>query len=80
MKTDQVTKYRGLLIRSIVTPADSDRYRAAAIVTDPTGETRTLGVDGDFAEPNDAHVQATELAIAWIDGRHVVSDHYVRRG
>lgn len=78
MKTEQVTEYRGLLIRSVVTPAEGGRCTAAAIVTDQTGEARTLGVDGDFAQADEAHVQAIELAIAWIDQRHVVSGGYVR--
>ncbi|MEX3951381.1 hypothetical protein AB4Y40_26945 [Paraburkholderia sp. EG287B] len=78
MKTEHVTEYRGWLIRSVVTPAESGRCKAAAIVTDHAGEARTLGVDGDFAQADDGLVQATELAIAWIDQRHVVSARYVR--
>jgi hypothetical protein len=33
-----------------------------------------VGVDGDFAQPQEARDQA----IAWIHRRPVVSDHYVR--
>ena len=73
-------KYSGCLIRPIVTTAEGGRYTAAANITDRDGETRTLGVEGDFADPQEARDQAIELAIAWIHQRSVVSDHYVRRG
>ncbi|RQS63553.1 hypothetical protein DID96_29595 [Burkholderia sp. Bp8963] len=79
MQIEHVTEYRGFLVRSLVTFMEGGRYAAAAIVADRTGEARTLGVDGDFAEADEARDQATELAMAWIDRRNVVSDHYVRR-
>ncbi|KWE51366.1 hypothetical protein WL76_18025 [Burkholderia ubonensis] len=79
MQIEHVTEYRGFLIRPVVTSMEGGRYAAAAIVTDQMGEARTFGVDGDFAEADEAQDQATELAIAWIDRRNVVSDHYVRR-
>ncbi|SAK97212.1 hypothetical protein AWB75_07092 [Caballeronia catudaia] len=80
MQTEYVTHYRGCDIHPVVTTAEGGRYTAAAIVTDREGETRTLGVEGDFAGSDEARNQAMELAIAWIQRRHVVSDHYVRRG
>jgi hypothetical protein len=40
---------------------------------------RTLGVDGDFADAQEARNEALELAVAWIQQRSVVSDRYVRR-
>ncbi|MEM5436533.1 hypothetical protein [Paraburkholderia diazotrophica] len=80
MQTEDVTEYRGCVIRPVVTTTESGRYAAAAIVTDREGETRTLGVDGDFVESQEARDQAMELAIAWIQRRNIVSDHYVRRG
>jgi hypothetical protein len=80
MQTEDV-KYSGCLIRPVVsTTAEGGRYRAAANITDRDGETRTLGVEGDFAGPQEARDQALELAIAWIHQRNVVLDHYVRRG
>jgi len=79
MQTEDV-KYSGCLIRPIVTTAERCRFTAAANITDRDGETRTLGVDGNFADPQEARDQAIELAIAWIHQRSVVSDHYVRRG
>lgn len=72
-------KYSGCLIRPVVTTTESGRYTAAANITDRDGEMRTLGVEGDFAEPQEARDQALELAIAWIHQRNAVSDHYVRR-
>ncbi|SIT48936.1 conserved hypothetical protein [Paraburkholderia piptadeniae] len=80
MQTEDVTEYRGCMIRPIVTAAEGGRYTAAAIVMDREGETRTLGVEGDFAEYQEARDQAMELAIAWIHRRNIVSDHYVKRG
>lgn len=79
MQMEDMT-YRGCVIRPLVTVEEDGRYTAAAAVTDREGETRTLGVEGDFAEPLEARDQAMELAIAWIHRRNVVSDHYVRRG
>jgi len=78
MQTEDV-KYTGCLIRPVVTTAEGARYTAAANITDRDGETRTLGVEGDFADPQEARNRAMELAIAWIHQRSVVSDHYVRR-
>ena len=79
MQTEDV-KYSGCLIRPIVTTAEGARFKAAANITDRDRETRTLGVEGDFAAPQEARDQAIERAIAWIHQRCVVSDHYVRRG
>lgn len=79
MQTNEVMKYRGCEVRAAVTPTANGRYSAAALVTDREGETRTLGVDGDFAGPQEARDEALELAIAWIQQRSVVSDRYVRR-
>ena len=79
MQTEDV-KYSGCLIRPVVTTAENGRYTAAANITGRDGEMRTLGVEGDFADPQEARDQAMELAIAWIHQRNVVSDHYVRRG
>jgi len=78
MQTEDA-KYSGCLIRPVVTTAVGARYTAAANITDRDGETRTLGVEGDFADPQEARDRAMELAIAWIHQRSVVSDHYVRR-
>jgi len=47
MQTEDV-KYSGCLIHPIVTTAERGRYTAAGNITDRDGETRTLGVDGDF--------------------------------
>jgi hypothetical protein len=79
MQTEDV-KYSGCLIRPVVTIAENGRHTAAANITDRDGETRTLGVEGDFADPREGRDQALELAIAWIHQRNVVSDRYVRRG
>jgi hypothetical protein len=72
MQTEDV-KYSGCLIRPIVTTAERCRFTAAANITDRDGETRTLGVDGNFADPQEARDHAIELAIAWIHQRSVVS-------
>jgi hypothetical protein len=79
MQTDKVLEYHGCEVRSVVTPSVRGRYAAAAIVTDRAGDTRTLGVDGDFFNAQDARNEALELAIAWIQHRSVVSERYVRR-
>jgi hypothetical protein len=79
MPTEDV-KYSGCLIRPIVTFLEGGRYTAAANIIDREGEMRTLGVEGDFADSQEARDQALELAIAWIHQRSVVSDRYVRRG
>lgn len=51
-------KYRGFLIHLIVTTAEVGRYTVAANSTDRDGEMCTLGVEGDFAGPNEARDQA----------------------
>lgn len=79
MKMDKVIEYHGCEVRPVVTPTGKGRYAAAAVVTDRAGETRTLGVEGDFATPQEARDEALELAVAWIQQRSVVSDRYVRR-
>lgn len=79
MQTDKVIEYHGCEVRPVVTATGSGRYTAAAVVTDRAGETRTLGVDGDFANVQEARDEALELAVAWIQQRSVVSDRYVRR-
>ncbi|MEX3937251.1 hypothetical protein AB4Y32_36900 [Paraburkholderia phymatum] len=79
MQTDQVMEYHGCEVRPVATPTGTGRYAAAAIVTDRAGDTRTLGVDGDFANAQEARDEALELALAWIQQRSVVSDRYVRR-
>jgi hypothetical protein len=79
MQTDKVMEYHGCEVRPVVTPTGKGRYAAAAIVTDRVGDTRTLGVDGDFANAQEAHDEALELAVAWIQQRSVVSERYVRR-
>ncbi|MFX1673994.1 hypothetical protein PWR63_17290 [Paraburkholderia sp. A2WS-5] len=79
MQTGKVIEYHGCEVRPVVTVTVSGRYTAAAIVTDRAGEIRTLGVDGDFANAQEARDEALELAVAWIQQRSVVSDRYVRR-
>ncbi|AOK21373.1 hypothetical protein [Burkholderia ubonensis] len=79
MQTDNVMEYHGCEVRPVVTATEEGRYAAAAIVTDRAGETRTLGVDGDFANAQEARDEALELAVAWIQQRSVVSERYVRR-
>lgn len=79
MKADKIIEYHGCEIRPVVTATGKGRYAAVAIVTDRADETRTLGVDGEFANPQEARDEALELAVAWIQQRSVVSDRYVRR-
>jgi hypothetical protein len=79
MQTDDVMEYHGCEARPVVTATGKGRYAAAAIVTDRAGETRTLGVDGDFANAQEARDEALELAVAWIQQRSVVSARYVRQ-
>ena len=79
MQTDNVIEYHGCEVRPVVTVTGGGRYAASAIVTDRAGETRTLGVDGDFANAQEARNEALELAVAWIQQRSVVSERYVRR-
>ncbi|MBB5445442.1 MULTISPECIES: hypothetical protein [Paraburkholderia] len=78
MQREDIT-YRGFVIRPLVTMSERGRYAAAAIVTDRDSESRTLGVEGDFGDMQEAWDQAIELAIAWIHQRNVVSDHYIRQ-
>lgn len=54
-------------------------YAAAAIVTDRTGETRALGVDGDFASTQEARDETQGFAVTWTQQPLVVSERYVRR-
>ncbi|HHL4078062.1 MULTISPECIES: hypothetical protein [unclassified Burkholderia] len=79
MHTNRTIEHGGYTVRAVVTDTETGRYSAAAILTDRDGETRTLGVDGDFADTREASDQALELALAWIQRRSVVSDRYVRR-
>lgn len=79
MQMEDMT-YRGCVIRPLVTIAEDVRHTAAATVTDREGETRILGIGGDFVQPQEARDEAMELGIAWIHRRNIVSDHYVRRG
>ncbi|MFP3501123.1 hypothetical protein [Burkholderia sp. SIMBA_062] len=79
MQTDNVIEYHGCEVRPVVTVTGHGRYAASAIVTDRAGETRTLGVDGDFGNAQEARNEALELAVAWIQQRSVVSERYVRR-
>ncbi|KWH63447.1 hypothetical protein LGM42_19820 [Burkholderia sp. AU39826] len=79
MHTNRTLEHGGYEVRAVVTDTETGRYSAAAILTDRDGETRTLGVDGDFADTREACDQALELAVAWIQRRSVVSDRYVRR-
>jgi hypothetical protein len=80
MQHGNVIEYEGWVIHPVVAESKDGRFAAAATVVDRDGEERTVGVDGDFAQPQDARDQAIELAIAWIHRRRVVSDHYVRGG
>ncbi|TXC88907.1 hypothetical protein [Paraburkholderia azotifigens] len=79
MHTEKVLEYHGCEVRPVVILGPTGRYAAAAVVTDRAGETRTLGVDGDFCYAQEARNEALELAIAWIQQRSVVSERYVRR-
>jgi hypothetical protein len=62
-----------------VTGTGQGRYAAAAIVTGRDGEARTLGVDADFANSDEACDEALEAAVAWIQQRSIGSGRYVRR-
>jgi hypothetical protein len=79
MQANRTIEHGGYAVRAVVTDTETGRYSATAILTDRDGETRTLGVDGDFADTREAGDQALELALAWIQRRSVVSDRYVRR-
>ncbi|WP_175922825.1 hypothetical protein [Burkholderia latens] len=79
MQTDKIIEHGGYEVRAVVTDTETGRYSAAAIVTGRDGETRTLGVDGDFADTREAYDHALELGLAWIQRRSVVSDRYVKR-
>ncbi|ADG19588.1 hypothetical protein [Paraburkholderia atlantica] len=79
MQAENMMEYHGCEIRPVVTATEKGRYAATAVVTDRAGEIRTLGVDGDFSNVEEARDEALELAVAWIHGRSVVSERYVRR-
>lgn len=79
MHTNRTIEHGGYMVRAVVTDTETGRYSATAILTDRDGETRTLGVDGDFTDTREACDRALELALAWIQRRSVVSDRYVRR-
>ncbi|KWO48564.1 hypothetical protein WT97_06025 [Burkholderia sp. MSMB1459WGS] len=79
MHTHTTVEHGGYAVRAVVTDTETGRYSATAILMDRDGETRALGVDGDFADTREACDQALELALAWIQRRSVVSDRYVRR-
>ena len=79
MGIGKVVEHHGCEVRPFITETANGRYAAAAIVTDRDNETRTLGVDGEFASVQEAREEALELAVAWIHQRAVVSDRYVRR-
>ncbi|WP_027820313.1 hypothetical protein [Paraburkholderia bannensis] len=78
MNVDKIIEYHGCEIRAVVIAIGKGRYAAVAIITDRDDETRTLGVDGEFANPQEARDEALELAVAWIQQRSVVSDHVQR--
>ncbi|PRF75080.1 hypothetical protein C6Q12_17365 [Burkholderia multivorans] len=78
MQTETFSEYRSCAIRTVVMTEEDGRYTAAAIVADRDGETRTLGVEGNFAESDEARDRAMELAIAWIQQRSIVSERCVR--
>ena len=80
MQQENAVEFGGCLIQPIVTESESGRFAAAATILGWDGDERTIGVDGDFGQPQEAVDQAIELEIAWIHRRRVVSDHYVRAG
>ena len=80
MQHGNAIEYGGCLIHPVVTVSKGGRFAGAATIVDRDGEERTVGVDGDFGQAQEAMDQAIELAIAWIHRRRVVSDHYVRGG
>lgn len=79
MNTEDITEHHGCEVRPVVTPTTTGRYAAAAVVTDRVGDTRTLAVEGDLSNAQDACDEALELAVAWIQQRSVISERYVRR-
>jgi hypothetical protein len=64
MQQENTVEFGGRLIQPIVTESESGRFAAAAMVLDRDGKERTIGVDGDFGQPQEAIDQAIELAIA----------------
>ncbi|MPV59985.1 hypothetical protein CFB46_34145 [Burkholderia sp. HI2761] len=79
MQINRTIEHGGYTVRAVVTDTETGRYSATAILMDRDGESRALGVDGDFADTREACDQALELGLAWIQRRSVVSDRYVRR-
>jgi len=71
-------RYRTFLIRPFVTANANGRFAASAVITDPSDEERTVGVDGDFGQRQEAVDRAVEVAMAHIDQRHIASDHHMR--
>jgi hypothetical protein len=61
-----------------VTTNANGRFSASAVITDPSDEERTVGVDGDFGQRQEAVGRAVEVAMAHIDQRHIASDHHMR--
>jgi hypothetical protein len=53
------------------------RYVASAVITDPTNEELTVGVDGNFAKHQEAHDRAIEVAMASVDTPRVASDRHM---
>jgi len=54
------------------------RFSASAVIIDPSDEERTVGVNGDFGQRQEAIDRALEVAMALIDQRHIASDHHMR--
>jgi hypothetical protein len=71
-------RYRTFLIRPFVTTNANGRFSASAVITDPSDEERTVGVDGDFGRRQEAVDRAVEVAMAQIDQRRIASDHHMR--
>jgi hypothetical protein len=69
MHSETTVEYRACLIQPIVTESEDGRFSATAVVAARDGEQRTIGVDGDFAQRQEAIDRALERAIAWIDQR-----------
>ncbi|WP_413197546.1 hypothetical protein [Pararobbsia alpina] len=80
MPTNKVIDFRGCEVRPVISDRGNGRYAATAVIIDRAGETRTLGLDRDFADSEDASDEALEVAFAWIQHRSVISERYIRRG